>query len=190
MAINNANKSPEHVIETPPTSTESESSFSPEDPRPRYYICRDDKTLVPLIAVDELPPFIRLHGVPLSLAAAHIEEWDMSRCGDVIDRAKNLYHIEFNTNSSSYQSAQNRKPTAAPLKGKQKTPGDVSANGAYAYDHSQVDQDPSPNGSSGAAAESLDSDSKSIDYESLDPAAAVGDHEVLSVFPNLIWISD
>ena len=173
MAFSKADKSPESVLETPPTSTESECSFSPEDPRPRYYICRDDKTLVPLIAVDELPPFMRIQGVPLSLAAADIEEWDMSRCGDVIDRAKKQYRIEFNTNSSSYQSARDRKPPAAPFKGKQKTPGDVS-----------------PNGSSRAAAESLDSDRKSVDYESLDTAGAAGDHEVLSEYSRLIWICD
>ena len=182
MAINNANKSPENGIETPPTSTGSESSFSPEDPRPRYYICRDDKTLVPLIAIDELPPIIRIHGVPLSLAAADIEEWDMSRCGDVIDRAKNVYRIDLDLNSSSYPSA--------PLKGKQKTPGDVSANGPHAYDRSQVDQDRSLHDSSGAASESVDSDSKSIDYESLNALGAAGDLEVPLDYSNLTWISN
>ncbi|MDI1489186.1 MAG: hypothetical protein OHK93_008464 [Ramalina farinacea] len=89
----------------------------------------------------------------------------MSRCGDVIDRAKTLYRIEFNTSSSSYQSAHNRKHPTAPLKGKQKTPEDFTANDAHAFDHPQTDQDPSPNESSGAAPEYPGSDSKGIDYE-------------------------
>ena len=184
MAISNANKSPEHVIETPPTSTESESSFSPEDPRPRYYICRDDKTLVPLIAVDELPPIIRLHGVPLSLAAADIEEWDMSRCGDVIDRAKNVYRIEFNTNSSSYQSAHGRKED------KRKTSDDLFVDDAKASNRTQAGPEPFPHDSSKAARESPDSDSKSIDYESLHHRGGAEDHEVLFEYAKLTWISD
>lgn len=179
MAISNANKYSENAIETPPTSTDSESSFSPEDPRPRYYICRDDKTLVPLIAVDELPPIIRLHGVPLSLAAADIEEWDMSRCGDVIDRAKNLYRIEFNTNSSSYQSAHTRKPPGVSHKEKQKNPVDSAGNDAHTSDHPRADQGPSPSTPSGAASDSPDSNSKSIDYESTTPPGAPDDYQVL-----------
>ena len=63
----------------------------------------------------------------------------MSRCGDVIDRAKTLYRIEFNTNASSYQSAHNRKPPTAPLKGMQKTPGDFTGNNAHASDHPPAD---------------------------------------------------
>ena len=89
----------------------------------------------------------------------------MSRCSDVIDRAKTLYRIEFNTKSSSYQSAHDRKPPAAPLKGKQKSPEDLTGNDAQVSDHSRADQEPSPNESSGAAPEYPDSDSKSIDYE-------------------------
>ncbi|KAI9806765.1 MAG: hypothetical protein M1825_006222 [Sarcosagium campestre] len=37
------------------------------EPRPRYYICRDNGDLVPLIAADELDPRVSLLGVPRAL---------------------------------------------------------------------------------------------------------------------------
>ena len=136
MAISSSNKPADNDIVTPPTSTESEFSLNPEDPRPHYYICRNDKTLVPLIAVDELPPIIRLHRVPTSLTSAEIEEWDMARCGDIIDRAKNLYRIEFNINSNSYGQPNVSKPSTSPRSGNQKSSTDSAQN------HSQESKDP------------------------------------------------
>ena len=52
--------------------------------RPRFYIVRPEpnKKFVPLVAVDELPTLCRLQGVPLTLSAQVIEEWNMARVGD------------------------------------------------------------------------------------------------------------
>ena len=87
-------------LATPPDSLEFESSFSLDDPRPYYYIVRPDKTLVPLIAIDEINPVFCIHGLPTSLTANDIEEWNMARCGDEINRAKNYYRMDFSTNGN------------------------------------------------------------------------------------------
>ena len=88
-------------LATPPDSSESEPSFSMNDPRPHFYIVRPDKTFVPLIAIDEINPMFRIHGVPVSLTADDIEEWRMARCGDQIDRPKNYYRMDFSTNGDA-----------------------------------------------------------------------------------------
>ena len=47
------------------------SSSSPRvlggSPKPRYFICRPDNTLTPLIALDELHPSVRIAGIPRTL---------------------------------------------------------------------------------------------------------------------------
>lgn len=82
---------------TPPESTGSGTTFSSDDPRPHFYIVRPDMTFVPLIAIDELNPMLRIHGVPPSLTIDDIEDWNMARVGDQVDRPKNYYRIEFST---------------------------------------------------------------------------------------------
>ena len=51
--------------------------------RHRYYIVRPEpnKTCVPMIALDELPPGFRLKGVPMTVTPQQIQEWDMARVG-------------------------------------------------------------------------------------------------------------
>ena len=88
-------------LSTPPDSSASESSLSSDDPRPYFYIVRPDKTFVPLIAIDEINPMFHILGVPNSLTAGNIEEWNMARCGDQIDRPQNYYRIEFSTDGNA-----------------------------------------------------------------------------------------
>lgn len=54
---------------TPPTSTRSPATMS-NSPRPRYFISREDGTITPLIAVDELPPSLHIVGVPAKISPA------------------------------------------------------------------------------------------------------------------------
>ena len=88
-------------LSTPPDSSGSESSFSLDNPRPYFYIVRPDKTFVPLIAIDEINPMFHIRGVPTSLTADDIEEWNMARCGDQIDRPKNYYRLEISTHGDA-----------------------------------------------------------------------------------------
>ena len=46
------------------------SGFIAPPPSPRYFAARDDGSLTPLIAVDELPTYVQIHGVPRTLTAA------------------------------------------------------------------------------------------------------------------------
>ena len=86
-----------HRQVTPPHSSGSEDSDSSDYPRPQYYIVRGDKTCVPLIAVDEISPAIRLRGIPLSLSGDDIEEWNMARVGDQVNRPKKYYSVQLNS---------------------------------------------------------------------------------------------
>lgn len=56
--------------------------------RPYFYLVRPEpcKKFVPLIPIDELPSFLRLEGVPLSLDANMIKDWSMARVGDTTPR--------------------------------------------------------------------------------------------------------
>ncbi|KAL9131283.1 MAG: hypothetical protein Q9217_000771 [Psora testacea] len=98
------NTMPNHRPTTPSSSSGSEMSSSSDCPRPHFYIVRPDKTFVPLIALDEISPTVRIHGVPSSLTADNIEKWNMARCGDQIDRPQKYYRIEFPTNERSHRS--------------------------------------------------------------------------------------
>ena len=46
------------------------SAFAGPPPKPRYFAVRDDGSLTPLIAVDELPSYVQIHGVSRTLTAA------------------------------------------------------------------------------------------------------------------------
>lgn len=54
-----------------------------KNPRPRHYLVRPNKALIPLIAIDELPPILRPDGLPLNLDAETIDKWSLARVGDV-----------------------------------------------------------------------------------------------------------
>ncbi|KAL9105035.1 MAG: hypothetical protein Q9163_000048 [Psora crenata] len=90
-----------HRLSTPPSSSDSEISSASEYPRPHFYVVRPDKTFVPLIAVDEISPMVRIHGVPSSLTVETIEKWNMARCGDQLDRHCNYYRVEFSTHRNT-----------------------------------------------------------------------------------------
>lgn len=66
----NANTNP--GVQTPTTpspseSTKAQSSVMSESLRPRWCVQRNDNTVVPLIAMDELPDSVVLKGVPITL---------------------------------------------------------------------------------------------------------------------------
>ena len=69
-------------------------SSSSDDPHPHFYIQRDTGELVPLIAVDEIHPMFHIHGVPRSVDAETLEDWDMARCGNQVAHHKKYYRIE------------------------------------------------------------------------------------------------
>lgn len=57
-------------VQTPVTSSESAEalrSVTSEPLRPRWCVQRDDNTVVPLVAMDELPDSVVLKGVPITL---------------------------------------------------------------------------------------------------------------------------
>jgi len=70
-------------------------------PHPHYFVVRPDMTFVPLIAVDEINPMVRIIGVPLSLTSDMIDQWSMARCGDQIARHKNYYRLEIGSHTDS-----------------------------------------------------------------------------------------
>lgn len=81
----------------PPTTPSPDSEMS-DSPRPRYFLVRNDGTLTPLVAVDELPPTIRIRGVPAVVSFADTQ--GMISLG-VVARSERRYILE----SSSYSSA-------------------------------------------------------------------------------------
>ena len=61
------------IVEDTPsqkTTPSLASAFIGPPPKPRYFAVRDDGSLTPLIAVDELPSYVQIHGVPRTLTAA------------------------------------------------------------------------------------------------------------------------
>lgn len=55
------------ALTTPPESTNPQQAVMSESLRPRWCVQRDDSTVVPLIAMDELPESVLLKGVPATL---------------------------------------------------------------------------------------------------------------------------
>ena len=68
--------------------------------RPRFFVVRSgpEKILVPLIAVDELPSYLRLKGVPSTLDAKTINDWNMARVGDTTKHL-GLFEVFIRTNN-------------------------------------------------------------------------------------------
>ena len=76
---------------TPPTPNTPEHTIS-VTPKLRLCLKRKDHHYVPLVAVDELPSWIKLKGVPMSLHSQEVLDLGMSNCG---------YHPR--TNDDCYQ---------------------------------------------------------------------------------------
>lgn len=78
-------------------TTASPHSEMSDSPRPRYFLVRYDGALTPLVAVDELPPSLRIRGVPAVLSYANTQ--GMVSLG-VVARSERRYILE----SSAYSS--------------------------------------------------------------------------------------
>lgn len=109
---------PSATTSTPSTSPTMSPSF-----RPRHFISREDGTLTALIAVDELPPAVRIVGVPRILQPSQIE--GMKSCGVephrhqhyIIEAAKDESSngpSNLNSNLYSNDQAGNSNENAAP----------------------------------------------------------------------------
>lgn len=82
----------DQAVRTPPTSQSTPVSGTTSDPpRPCYFISRNDGTLTPLIAVDELPASIRIIGAPAVISPAATV--NMMSLG-VKDRSQYKYNVE------------------------------------------------------------------------------------------------
>ena len=68
-----------------------------DSPRPSYFLVRNDGTLTPLVAVDELPPSIRIRGVPAVISYAKTQ--GMISLG-VAPRSEGRYILENSIPSS------------------------------------------------------------------------------------------
>ncbi|KAI9849811.1 MAG: hypothetical protein M1837_000024 [Sclerophora amabilis] len=76
-----------------PRSTKTENGY----PRPLYFVCRENGDLVPLIAVDELPMNVTIHGAPRALGGLN-ETLNMMSLGTA-SRALGNYSISVDTPS-------------------------------------------------------------------------------------------
>ncbi|KAI9758921.1 MAG: hypothetical protein M4579_002732 [Chaenotheca gracillima] len=70
---------------------------SSENPRPKYFVCRENGDLVPLIAADELPPEVTVGGVPRSFGGLE-DTLNMISLGKA-DRAVGNYFVTIGTPS-------------------------------------------------------------------------------------------
>jgi hypothetical protein len=85
-------KSEESV--TPPSNLNIVKPSMSISPKPRICLKRKDDTYVPLIAVDELPAWLRLEGVPLTLRGQEVLDLGMMNWGDQLKTNNDCYHIE------------------------------------------------------------------------------------------------
>ncbi|KAL4941218.1 hypothetical protein BDV06DRAFT_223302 [Aspergillus oleicola] len=84
--------------------------------RPQYFCSRPNGTLVPLVAVDELPPSIYIHGAPGSLSPA--ETQGMTSLGALSPRGQ-IYMVEglaINANRPLSTGGTNQRPHSHDLK--------------------------------------------------------------------------
>ena len=79
---------------TPAQDVKTSKPAAPVSPKPRICIKRKDDIYIPLIAVDELPTWIRLEGVPLSLRGQDVLDLGMMNCGDQAKTNNDCYHVE------------------------------------------------------------------------------------------------
>lgn len=67
--------------------------------KPQFFICRQNGALVPLVAVDELPPALNVIGIPRVLS--HNDTHGMTSLGSLKSRNE-LYSVEVTSNHSGY----------------------------------------------------------------------------------------
>lgn len=83
-----------HLSSALPQANDGGQQAISDQPLPHFYIVRPDKSFVPLIAADEIDPMWRIKGVPATLSADLIRQWNMARCGDELERQKLKYQLE------------------------------------------------------------------------------------------------
>ena len=89
-----ANPTDQHPL-TPPTSSTPESTVS-VTPKLRICLKRKDDHYVPLVAVDELPSWIMLKGVPMTLRGEEVLRLGLISCGDHPRTNDDYYQVELN----------------------------------------------------------------------------------------------
>ena len=80
---------------TPPTPSTPESTAS-VTPKLRMCLKRKDDHFVPLVAVDELPSWIMLKGVPMTLRGEEVLRLGLMNCGDYPKTNDDYYQVELN----------------------------------------------------------------------------------------------
>ena len=80
---------------TPPTPNTPEHMIS-VTPKLRLCLKRKDDHYVPLVAVDELPSWIKLKGVPMSLHSEEAHNLGMTNCGHHPRTNDDYYQVELN----------------------------------------------------------------------------------------------
>ncbi|KAL8686893.1 MAG: hypothetical protein Q9224_005310 [Gallowayella concinna] len=78
-------------------------------PRPHWFLVRPDNTITPLIAVDELPPDVRIAGVPAVMSL--VDTKSMESVG-VRERSTGTYAIELATSSSNVNDSEEQPRTS------------------------------------------------------------------------------
>lgn len=78
---------------TPPTSSTPEHKISVA-PKLRLCLKRKNNHYVPLVAVDELPSWIKLKGVPMNLCAQDVADLQITNCGDYPRTYDGYYQVE------------------------------------------------------------------------------------------------
>ena len=80
---------------TPPTPSTPEPTAS-GTPKLRMCIKRSDDHFVPLVAVDELPSWIMLKRVPMTLRGEEVLRLGLMNCGDQPKTNDDYYQVELN----------------------------------------------------------------------------------------------
>lgn len=80
---------------TPPTHSTPEHTIS-VTPKIRLCLKRKDNHYVPLVAVDQLPSWIKLKGVPMSLIGQDVLDLRMTNCGDYPRTNDDYYEVKLN----------------------------------------------------------------------------------------------
>ena len=82
-------------LHTPPTPSTPEPTVS-VNPKPRMCLKRKEDHYVPLIAVDELPSWIKLKAVPMTLRGEDALGLGMMICGEHPKLNNDCYQVELN----------------------------------------------------------------------------------------------
>ena len=87
---------------TPPTPSTPEPMAS-VTPKLRMCLKRSDDHFVPLIAIDELPSWIMLKGVPMSLRGEEVLRLGLMMCGDYSRTNDEYYQVDPNEKAAEAQ---------------------------------------------------------------------------------------